>query len=395
MPDDVITVWNRLCDTLRDAGRILVDPRAPTDPSVQAAGLVYLLNLLNSGMEMTVWTADPDHPEVGRPQDPFRRWALDCPDALYASTRIDGSGTYRLTFVGGTPHYLGISVTAGQLGTDQVRGVGNLASPGAIDHGPDGSIEVVLSPTEHDGNWIRTETGMLGVGIRQFFYDWDTEVAHRITIDRLDGSPAPPAASLDDVAAQFARLGGFVSTSTALWPDFVAGLAERLPNTIGAPNPQASAYGGTPDNVYGSGYFDLGPDEAAIIEVTPPPCHYWNMQFGDYWFQSLDYTYRQTSLNGFQAELDTDGVFRGVLAHQDPGVANWLDTAGNRIVPMTYRWQLSPWPAEQLPTPTARVVPFAEVEQSLPATTRRVATAERRETLERRRRAVLRRFGRG
>ena len=37
-------------------------------------------------------------------------------------------------------------------------------------------------------------------------------------------------------------------------------------------------------------------------------------------------------LNGHQAVLD-DGVFRAVVAHRDPGVANWLDTAGNRRGP--------------------------------------------------------------
>ncbi len=82
------------------------------------------------------------------------------------------------------------------------------------------------------------------------------------------------------------------------------------------------------------GTFEIAPDEALILEVTPPECHFWNIHLGDYWGQSLDYTYRQTSLNGHQAVLDSDGVFRAVVAHRDPGVANWLDTAGKRVHPV-------------------------------------------------------------
>ena len=36
----------------------------------------------------------------------------------------------------------------------------------------------------------------------------------------------------------------------------------------------------------------------------------------------------RSSLNGASAELDPDGVFRGVIAHGDPGVPNWLDPEG-------------------------------------------------------------------
>ena len=37
---------------------------------------------------------------------------------------------------------------------------------------------------------------------------------------------------------------------------------------------------------------------------------------------------RQSSLNGHQAVLDPDGVFRAVISARDPGVPNWLDTGG-------------------------------------------------------------------
>ena len=118
------------------------------------------------------------------------------------------------------------------------------------------------------------------------------------------------------------------------------------------------------------------------------------MQFGDHWFQSLDYTYRQTALNGFQAHLD-HGRFVGVIAHDDPGIANWFDTCGNRELPMTYRRQLARIPRDELPTPLLRVVKRAVLDDEMPRWVHRVTPHERQASLDARRRAVLRRFGRG
>ena len=53
------------------------------------------------------------------------------------------------------------------------------------------------------------------------------------------------------------------------------------------------------------------------------------MALGNYWWETIDYANHQSSLNGFQAVLDDDGVFRAVVSARDPGVANWLDTAGH------------------------------------------------------------------
>ena len=61
---------------------------------------------------------------------------------------------------------------------------------------------------------------------------------------------------------------------------------------------------------------------------------------------------------------------------------------------MTYRWQLARIPREELPAPTLRIVAFDDLGAELPASTPRVTPAERAELLERRRLAVLRRFGR-
>jgi hypothetical protein len=394
MNDTALDTWNRLCDRLRDAGAILHDPRAPQDDLTQAHGLNYLLNLLNSGIELTTMSVDPEHPEIGRPQDATKKWGLDCPDALYARATIDGAGTYRLTGSASTVHYLGVSVTSGHLGSANVRGLGNLSRPGALVAAEDGSFSIVLSPERHDGNWIETPPEHVHVNIRQFLYDWEHETTATLSIERLDRPVSGTVFTVDEMTRRVDALGAFMTSSATLWTDFVAGLRARCFNQFAPPNLQSSNYGGTPDNVYGSGYFELGPDEAAIVEFTPPPCHYWNLQIGSYWFESLDFIYRTGSFNGFQVRLDESGRFVGVIAHTDPGVWNWLDTAGNRVVPATYRWQLPQVAREDVPTPHARVVAFDALERELPAGTPRITADERRDQLDRRRKGALRRYGR-
>lgn len=98
--------------------------------------------------------------------------------------------------------------------------------------------------------------------------------------------------------------------------------------------------------------------------------------------------HRQTSLNGAQACIDRDGRFRAVLAHRDPGLANWLDTAGNREGMLIGRW----YRCSSQPTPVLLKVKFEELARLLPADAPHVTAAERQARLrERRLGAQLRR----
>jgi len=100
-------------------------------------------------------------------------------------------------------------------------------------------------------------------------------------------------------------------------------------------------------------------------------------------------SHHQTSLNGHQAAVDDDGVCRIVIAHRDPGVANWLDTVGHDQGTMTFRWLL----CDDAPEIRTTVVDVREVDDHLPSSTQRVTDNERTRTIAMRRAAVSRRFG--
>jgi hypothetical protein len=140
--------------------------------------------------------------------------------------------------------------------------------------------------------------------------------------------------------------------------------------------------GGLVKQAYWQALFDFAPDEALILETEMPERHrYWNVQLNDALFNTLDYVYRQSSLNGHQAQIDADGRFRAVLSHSDPGVANWLDVCGSNRGTVIGRW----YDCNANPVPTLKRVKLAELWQHLPAGTPRITPEQRDSALRERR----------
>jgi hypothetical protein len=81
---------------------------------------------------------------------------------------------------------------------------------------------------------------------------------------------------------------------------------------------------------------------------------------------------------------------RFVLSAIDPGVANWLDTAGHSNGAMLLRCVRT----ETAPVPSTRVVKVDDVVSALPAGTAMITREERARVIEGRRRAVYERFRR-
>ena len=136
-------------------------------------------------------------------------------------------------------------------------------------------------------------------------------------------------------------------------------------------------------------FWDLGPDDSLIIEIPRPDARYWAFQLYELaWFELLDITERQTSLNHTQLAVDADERIRVVVSHRDPGVANWLDAGGRRDGMAHFRcfW------ADEAPTPQTTVVPVSEVVTHLPAGTPTVDAAERAAVMAARRRHLAWRF---
>ena len=70
----------------------------------------------------------------------------------------------------------------------------------------------------------------------------------------------------------------------------------------------------------------------------PPSCDNWNFQLNNYWMESLDYRYHRISINKQSARYEPDGRVRIIVAHEDPGMPNWIETADHLEGTMCWRW---------------------------------------------------------
>lgn len=390
-PDELLAgrAWGRMVEALGRAGEVLRGDRVPHDAVDQAAGYRHLLVQLALGIDEALRGGDPYDPAFAPANvDNVLKWGMDCPDAAYTGSPVRGDATYVVRGRRNTVRYLGFQVMGGMSTT------GNVVADD-LDLGADGRFELVLSAEAHPGNWMPLEPASSSLVVRQFFYDWTHERAADLEIEcvsRPDGAatPAvPPPLDPAGVAAQLDALGAHVEASLAFWLDVEEGGRRQGVNCFREPA-ALTQMGAAAENVSTWGSWSLEDGECLVIEVAPPEALYWSVSLGNFWWETIDYGRRQSSLNGHQATLDDDGVFRAVVSHRDPGVANWLDTAGNHHGAMIFRWLR----AASAPVPDVRVVREEDVADALPAGTARVDAATRRRVLAERADAVRRRFPR-
>ena len=103
---------------------------------------------------------------------------------------------------------------------------------------------------------------------------------------------------------------------------------------------------------------------------------------------SFDYRHVPSTINVAQAERDDDGSVTIVLAHRDPGVANWLSSGGLGEGHMVFRWV----EAGSAPVPTTTVVVLDHWLRADGTRLRPVSPGERAEEQRQKRLAVDRRF---
>ena len=375
--------WSYLLDRLRGAAEVVESNSANRNRVDLAAGVRHLLVLLTAGID-EVLRFDPD-PILGvqpTSTDDIVTWGMECPDCIYIRAVLRGGESYRLFGNRGTARYVGLQTMNGIVAT-----ANELVDELEVD--AHGNFEVVLSADERVGNWMRIEGDHPTLTVRHFFYDWDTEVPSSLQIERLGDAVQAEGPSVDpDVAVsrQLVALGDFVQDNLAFFLQFGAAAP---PNGF-LPPIDRTDIGAAAENRPVIGRWELGPDEALIVEVQPPEGIYWSFSIGNPWWETIHYGRHQSSLNAHQTVVDSDGLVRVVLCARDPGVANWLDTAGHSNGPIILRCVRT----KTAPTPTTRVVPFADIQAELPSDTKIFTPEERTSILAARRRAVRERFGR-
>lgn len=378
---DLAGAWAHLRERLGAAEELVRTSPVNKNHTDYASGMRHLMVLLAVGTDAALRAeADPVLAVDRASMDDILTWGLECPDCVYMNASLRAGETYRLSGNRGTARYVGLQTM------DGIAAIAN-SLVDDLDIDADGNFEAILSADEHDGNWLRLAGDHPTLTVRNFLYDWDTEELASLRIERVGDEVARDAGPIDlaaSVSRQIHAVGDFVYDNLKFFLDFGA-----MPPANGfIPPMDMSEMGAAAENRPVIGRFELDPDEALILEVQPPVGVYWSISLGNPWLETIHYGRHQSSLNGHQAVVDSDGVFRAVLAAQDPGVANWLDTAGHSNGAMLLRCVRT----ETAPVPATRVVKVDEVLASLPTDTTMTTLAERARVIEARRRAVHERF---
>jgi hypothetical protein len=385
--------WNELVDGMRDLPDRLLSKlpvSMQNNPQVRqeigrfalAAFASQAIDTLGSDGDYPVFLAQIGQVlNVGQPNA----------DTSYRIARLTPGGSYRLRGQRGSLRMANIS----QSGAMPYESGPKPARPGAVRRMHDinalqvdelGRFDVLLSPTrpaDYEGDWWQLEPTTTRLLLRMVSADWSKERDPTISIERVDKPMTHTRRSAADLEQRLRQLPTATAFIASLFIDHVAQLrAQGFVNKLKVFD--VAALGGLAGQFYYEGAYEIRDDEALILEAqVPKQCVYRSMILTNDLYETTDWYNNQSSLNDAQAAPDSDGVLRIVVSAKDPGVPNWLDTAGYPTGVVQGRW----FQCDTEPVPSVLKVAMADLRKALPKDAKTV-TPEERERVVRERRAA-------
>ncbi len=296
-----------------------------------------------------------------------RKMLGDNPDALYYSAPVRADRAYRVT---GNMH--GSVYLSFTLEKDTAEGGYSTETAGVLrdadfDVAPDGSFEVFFGGPPRADNWLELPPGASEIIVRCYFENAEPAAADPnlrvpLSIEPLE-AVAPPAPWDDaSVAAGWRRVAAFLRNRTLEQakpgereqPTWVS----TTPNVFPPPEMPGSFAFAAFDAAYSMAPYLLGPDEALVITGRWPRCRFANVSLWNRYLQTYDYAHRPASRNRANTVLEADGRFRIVIAHEDPGVPNWIDTEGRGFGMVFWRYFM---PEGEIETPQGKLVKLTDI----------------------------------
>jgi hypothetical protein len=378
-----IAGWNEFVEglkTLPDRMLAKLPETMRNDPQVQQeVGRLILESLAFS--TLSAIGGDGDHPTFLPASGPVLNIGQPNADTVYRIARITPGGTYRLRGERGSLRIASIGQvgpTPGESGSTatQVGPTKGYEDINALHKDAQGRYDVLLSPTRpagYKGDWWQLLPNANKLLLRMVSSDWSHEKDPTISIERVDvpaSKPRTPASNLEQRLRQLPGATGFMAM---LFVDHVETLRQQgYVNKLKVLD--VSQMGGLEGQFYYEGAYELRDDEALIVEAkVPPKCIYRSLVLTNELYETTDWYNNHSSLNDSQAKPDKDGVLRIVVSANDPGVPNWVDTAGYPRGVVQGRWTR----CASSPIPSVRKVAFTDLRSLLPADTPFVTPAQR------------------
>lgn len=363
----IVDVTGPLTDAISRAQALVAGADFVRTDADLAEGFDYLAGSIAATVQLAR-ARSRTHPGFVTSTGPSTKMGLDNPDTLYLHADIEPTATYRVWGRRGSTTDLSFQVLRGDYTPSKVPGGDDAFDDRRIPIGDDGTFEIMFGPDQaaasERADYFGLGDGASMLAVREVYSDW-SQRRGEIAIERVDTvGTAPPDLDLERVRRRYATAGKMLLARLNTWFNFPTWF--YLDEPVNTFTPPRLTPGGLSTQYSSVGHFRLSPDETMIITVPKSAAPYQGFQLGSMWYISLDYVNHQTSLNSSQAQVDADGMIRMVVAHRNPGVANWIETTGHETGIMQFRWQRTDVPIPPEQGPTAQIIDAGDVADHLP-----------------------------
>jgi hypothetical protein len=387
--------WQLISEKIAELGPWLMSQPdvLKDDPQVVLDGYRYLATLLYGGLYNHMLNADRDRPKFISNWDDLAGWTSNSRDGMYRCTNIDPNGTYRVVCKpqGGLP-----VTSTFQLMNNFWRTPGGgktLATKNLYDYKAeeDGSYVVILSKNQPaSGNFFHIEEGAEAIMFREYIASDELQKRFTMSIERIDQPQTVPAESdtKEKLAEKLNNSVDMVKNAARVYLDMTRMMRKTI-NGIALVE-EIAKYGGSLENRYYSGSWDLASDEALMLEMNPVKAEYWAITATNFWNQALSGSDIPGEINNYDAVTDPDGMIRILITHSDPGYVNWISTGGLKVGNINTRFNFLK-EEEKL---TCKKIKLADLKTVMASDSIKVTPEERERQLRRTRMGVLNRMNR-
>ena len=331
-----------------------------------AAAHRSLMHVLEGGLA-GMFEYDVAHPQFRRIVTPWRKYTGDNGDAIYFDAPVSADYEYRVRGNMNGAVYVSITLEEGTDDGTMANKTAGVINDTQFDVDGEGWFELRLGGEPAERNWLALTPNTSRITTRHYFEEKVCAAADPakepvMYIEAINPGCAPAIPNDSSVAEGIRRVAGFVRSRTlgmppmanAEQPAFVSIVPNGFPPPVVPGDFGLSAY----DAHYSMAPYYLEPHQALVITGRWPSCRFGSLNLWTRHQQTYDYCNRNASLNRAQTVLESDGSFKMVIAHQDPGLPNWIDTEGRALGLMFWRFFLVDGEVE---TPQAEVVDFSSL----------------------------------
>ncbi|ROO85455.1 uncharacterized protein DUF1214 [Actinocorallia herbida] len=349
-----VEAWTEVVEALRTAGEKIAASTEGLGEEERADGFRALLRGLHH--QLARFEVDRERPELVEFNGWRQKFFMDNPDTRYWVADVRDDRCYRITGHPGGSVYQSVTAYASASG-----GVGTTAriDSDAIALDADGGFTLLVGgPEPGDGTaWLPLPEGAKQLWVRHFHDDVAADAHGWAAIEPV-AAPAAPPPPIDP--ARFSHGLSRLAKTVGFMPGVFGAVQGQVPaNAVHHWAEMANGAAYTEPGIhYLRGAWKLEPGQALVVEGATVPCRHWSVLLYSRFLNSLDHRHRQVSRTGGTATAP-EGTYRFVLAAEDPGVPDWLDTEGRESGLFVLRFLQ----AEREPVlPTVRVCPVGALE---------------------------------